>query len=98
MNKDLLIARILMVVSGLMGATLFVLANIVQLFAGMNLLAGLLQIAVNTFVFFSWKRGYTLSTGRAKLVALIGTIVPCLMASITLVRVIIPELIKALPH
>lgn len=85
-------------VSGLMGFTFFILANIVKLFVGLNLLAGTIQICINAFVFYSWKRGHRTHTGKAKTFALIGTIVPCVMASITLIRVIIPEILTSLPH
>jgi uncharacterized membrane protein len=98
MKKEVKTARILMVVSGLMGATFFILANIAHLFVGLNLLAGIIQICINAFVFLSWKRGYETHTGKAKTVALIGTIVPCIMASITLIRVILPEILKSLPQ
>jgi hypothetical protein len=85
-----------MIVSGLMGATFFVLANIIHRFEGLNLLAGIIQLCVNAFVFVSWRRGYRLATGKAKTVALIGTIVPCGMAIFTCIHVVIPEIIKSL--
>jgi uncharacterized membrane protein len=98
MNKEVKTARILMLVSGLTGATFFILANFVHVFEGSNLLAGLIQLCINTFVFFSWKRGYETHSGKAKTFALIGTVVPCVMASITLFHVIIPEILKSLPQ
>ncbi len=97
MKKELQTVRLLMVVSGVMGFTFFILANVIHLFTGLNLLAGLIQIAINVFVFFSWKHGYHLSTGKAKAFVLLGTIIPCVMVTITLFRVIVPEILKSLP-
>lgn len=81
-----------MAISGLSGLAFFLIANLAHVFHGMNVLAGCIQLSINAFVFLSWRRGYQHEVGFAKFVALVGTIVPCIMASITLVRVILPAL------
>lgn len=81
-----------MAVSGLMGATFFLIANFTTILHGLNLAAGCIQLAINAFVFCSWRRGFTESKGFARFVTFVGTIVPIIMASITLIRVILPAL------
>ena len=87
-----------MFISGLTGFAFFLIANFGHVFHGMDVLAGCIQISINTFVFLTWKRGFMQSTGFAKAFALIGTVVPIIMASITLVRVISPAFLNLLTH
>ena len=81
-----------MAISGALGLIFFLIANFTQALTGLNFLAGCIQIAINVFVFLSWKRGFLESGGLAKFVALVGTVVPVVMALITIVRVIIPSI------
>ena len=86
--------RLLMILSGATGLSMFLLANFyLKKHEGWRLATALLQISVNAFVFASWLNGFLQATPGtlAQLVALIGFVVPIIMASITLVRVVLPE-------
>jgi hypothetical protein len=80
-----------MAVSGTTGLLFFVIANFTHL-VGADVLAGCLQLAVNTFVFITWLGGFRTSTGLNKFIAFWGVAVPVIMASITIVRVLIPAI------
>ena len=82
-----------MMLSGLLGLTFFLVANFTQLFYGLDIVAGCIQITLNIFVFLTWKEGVLLNKGFKKFVALIGTVVPIIMASITIIRVLLPALL-----
>jgi len=89
--------RALMALSGVVGLTMFILANFyLSRRPGLKLTTALLQIGVNCFVFCSWLNGFVQATPGTlvRLVALVGFIVPCCMVSITVVRVVVPELIR----
>ncbi|HEY1074665.1 MAG TPA: hypothetical protein VGE59_03135 [Patescibacteria group bacterium] len=89
--------KVWMAISGACGFTFFCIANFTHLLHGLTLLAAGIQLAINTFVFFSWKRGYQeAQRPLQKLVALTGTIFPVVMASITICRVIIPAFVRLL--
>jgi hypothetical protein len=79
-----------MAVSGATGFTFFLIANFTTLFHGSAVIAGCCQLAVNTFVFIVWSKAFVQSSGFKKFVAFFGTVVPVIMASITLCRVLIP--------
>lgn len=83
-----------MAISGLTGFSFFLIANFTNFFAGSNVLAGYLQLCVNTFVFVVWKKAFTQSTGLRKFVAFFGVVVPVVMASITTCRVLIPSILR----
>ena len=83
-----------MVISGFMGFSFFLIANFTHLFAGSSVLAGCLQLCVNTFVFVVWRKAFVQSHGLKKFVALIGTVVPIVMALTTICRVLVPALIR----
>jgi hypothetical protein len=90
-----LATRLLMVLSGATGLSMFLLANFyLKRHKGWRLATALLQITTNAFVFTSWLVGFLQATPGtlAQLVALIGFIVPVIMANITLVRVVLPEI------
>ncbi len=80
--------------SGLAGIAFFLVANFTSVFAGAAVLAGFIQLAINIFVFITWLRGYRLSHGRARLVALVGVLTPPTLALITLYRIIFPFLLS----
>ncbi len=82
-----------MALSGLTGLLLFVIANFTSIFSGSSVLAGCLQLIANTFVFISWSRGFQEATGLQKFIALLGTIVPVIMGTITIVRVLLPPIL-----
>ena len=82
----------LMAASGLAGLSFFLIANCTNLFVGANLLAGLLQLCINGFVFVTWSKAFLETSGFKKFVAFFGVVVPFLMAAITLWRVLIPAL------
>lgn len=96
-NLSVRTTRILMTVSGALGFTFAVIANCTELFYGLNVLAGCIQLAINAFVFTSWREGYKQSTSRfGKFVAGCGVVIPILMATITIVNVLLPALWRAL--
>ncbi len=79
-----------MAISGLLGFAFFLIANFSMVFADLHVIAGLIQIAINVFVFVVWLHGYRTSVGFKKFVAAIGVAMPVIMTSITLVRVLLP--------
>lgn len=82
-----------MAISGAAGFGFFLIANLSDFFVGLSLTAGLIQVVLNVFVFFTWLRGYRDSAGLRKFVAFFGVVIPPVLASITLYRVIIPGLL-----
>jgi hypothetical protein len=81
-----------MIISGFTGFSFFLIANFTHLFTGSSVLAGCLQLCVNAFVFIVWQKAFRQSIGFKKFVAFVGTVVPVIMASTTLVRVLVPAL------
>lgn len=83
-----------MTISGAAGLFFFGIANFTDLFTGSSILAGCLQIGVNAFVFVIWNRAFWQSRGLRKFVALFGVVFPFIMASITILRVLIPAIFR----
>ena len=83
-----------MAISAVTGLVFFFVANFTSFFAGLNLVSGLIQIAINVFVFVTWLRGYRASHGRERIIAFFGVVAPPILAGITLYRVIIPFFIS----
>lgn len=79
-----------MTISGLAGLSFFLIANFTNLFVGLAVTAGILQIIVNVFVFVVWSKAFLQSIGLKKCVAFIGAVFPFFMASITIWRVLLP--------
>jgi hypothetical protein len=79
-----------MAASGTAGFLFFLAANVFHLFAGSSIIAGCLQLVVNAFVFITWGNAFRTSRGMKKGIAFIGTVVPFVMASITLCRGLVP--------
>ncbi|MEW6682553.1 MAG: hypothetical protein AB1451_06470 [Nitrospirota bacterium] len=79
-----------MAISAATGLAFFLIANLTDFFVGLNVVSGLIQIAINIFVFVTWLRGYRASRGRERFLAFFGVIAPTILAGITLWRVIIP--------
>ena len=84
--------KVRMALAGVLGLSFFVLANFGAL--GSGAIFGVIQIAINSIVFVVYLNGYKKTTGFTKFVAVVGVIVPIVMASITLWRVLLPEIIK----
>ncbi|MFA6430346.1 MAG: hypothetical protein WC229_02310 [Candidatus Paceibacterota bacterium] len=82
------------VISGIAGLTFFIIANFTNIFAGLNVLAGCLQIVVNVFVFTCWAKAYPRCRGFERFVTFIGVIVPPIMAGITIWRVLLPAVLN----
>lgn len=80
------------IISGIAGFSFFLVANCTSLFAGLNILAGCLQILVNVFVFMAWIKAYPRCHGFERLVTFIGVVFPPVMASITIWRVLLPAI------
>jgi hypothetical protein len=87
---------LMMAISGATGFSFFLIANFTNLFAGAAVMAGCVQIAVNLFVFLTWGKAFLQRTGQRKWFAFCGVIVPVVMASITLSRVLIPWAVRSL--
>ncbi|MBX4181274.1 hypothetical protein KW807_00220 [Candidatus Parcubacteria bacterium] len=81
-----------MAVSGATGFTFFLVANFTHVFAGSSIVAAILQLVVNAFVFTVWKKAFRTSSGFKKFVAFWGVIVPIVMATTTIWRVLLPFL------
>lgn len=81
-----------MAISAVTGVVFFLVANFTELFVGLNVVSGLIQIVINLLVFVTWLRGFSASQGRARLVAFFGVIAPPVLAGTTLYRVVIPFL------
>lgn len=81
-----------MAISGFLGFSFFLVANFSNLFLGLNLVSGIMQIILNTFVFTTWLKGFRESIGFRKFIAFWGVVIPFFMAGITLVRVILPAI------
>lgn len=79
-----------MAISAATGLVFFLVANFTDFFVGLNIVSGLIQIALNVFVFVTWLHGYRITRGRERVVAFFGVIAPPILAGITLYRIIIP--------
>lgn len=77
-------------ISAATGLAFFLFANFTDFLVGLNVVSGLIQIALNVFVFVTWLRGYRVSHGRERFVAFFGVVAPPTLAGITLYRIIIP--------
>jgi hypothetical protein len=82
-----------MAISGTVGLLFFFIANFTDLFIGLSVLAGCLQLCVNAFVFVVWTKGFVKSRGLKRFIAFFGVVVPIVMASITIYRVLIPAIV-----
>ena len=80
------------IISGITGFSFFLVANFTCIFAGLNVLAGCLQILVNVFVFAAWMKAYPRCHGFEKFVTFVGVVFPPVMASITIWRVLLPAI------
>ncbi len=81
------IAKVLMAISGVMGLTLFIYANIEP---EDGYWFGVMQLLVNSFVFVTWFSGFLVAvTLPGRLFALVGALIPLLMAMTTLERVLL---------
>lgn len=81
------IAKVLMAISGVMGLTLFIYANIEP---EEGYWFSIMQLMVNSFVFVTWFTGFLVAvTMPGRLFALVGALIPLLMAMTTLERVLL---------
>jgi len=83
-----------MTISGTTGLAFFLVANCTSWFTEINVASGLLQIAVNIFVFVCWGKAFRKRVGWRKAFAFSGIVVPIFMAGFTVWRVLIPALFK----
>jgi len=79
-----------MAISAATGLVFFLVANFTGFLVGLNIVSGLIQIALNVFVFVTWLHGFRVARGREQVMAFFGVIAPPILAGITLYRVIIP--------
>lgn len=87
--------KILMGISGALGLVFFVIANFTKMLYGFDILVGCIQVTINVFVFLTWRQGFRQCTGFGKFVACIGTVVPVIMATVTIIRVLLPALFNS---
>ena len=81
------IAKVLMAISGVMGLTLFIYANIEP---EEGYWFGIMQLVVYSIVFLTWFTGFLVAvTMPGRLFALVGALIPLLMAMTTLERVLL---------
>jgi hypothetical protein len=85
-----------MFLSGLVGFSFFLIANFTNLFTGLNILSGCLQLVVNAFVFWVWLGAFTTSHGLTRFIAFWGVVFPFIMGTITIIRVLLPALTQAI--
>lgn len=83
-----------MAISAVTGLAFFTIANFTNIFSGLNVLSGIIQIAINIFVFSTWLRGYRSSQGRERAVAFFGIIAPPVLIGTTLYRVMFPFMLS----
>ncbi len=85
--------KLWMTISGFFAFTFFLITNFTNLFIEIKLIVGILQIMLNVFVFITWLRGYK-NTQKLlkKLVVSLGIMIPPIMATITIVRVLLPAI------
>ncbi|MDP3992784.1 MAG: hypothetical protein Q8Q05_01030 [bacterium] len=80
-----------MALSGGMGFAFFLIANFTHLFQGANKIAAVIQLVINAFVLLVWGKNFLHSHGFKRLFAFGGVVVPIVMASITIYRVLWPH-------
>lgn len=83
-----------MMFSGVVGFSLFLIANFTDFFEGLDIAAGSLQLLANLFVFICYSRAYRVSVGFKQFVALIGSVVPIALAITTTVHVLLPYVLN----
>lgn len=66
------------------------------MFTGLVVATALLQLTVNSFVFVVWLKAFLERKGFEKFVALWGVVVPVVMASITIIRILLPYVLNIL--
>jgi hypothetical protein len=81
-----------MAYSGFLGFLFFVIANGTNFFSGASVIAGCIQLCINTFVFITWSKGFKQSKGFKRFVASFGVIVPLILATVTFWRVLLPAI------
>lgn len=89
-NRNIKRNDLLMVISGMLAILFFLGANFYSEISESRVLYGSIQIVINIFVFVTWWKGFQESTGFKKFVAGWGVVVPVVLASVTLYRVILP--------
>mgnify|MGYP000179714435 CR=1 FL=1 len=78
-----------MVVSASPGFVLFLIANFTSWFHGINVTAAVLQLVANTLVVIVWRKAFVDSVGFKKFIAFFGIVVPIVLASVTIYRVLL---------
>lgn len=76
--------------SGVCGILFFLIANFANVFHGLNVTAGFLQLAVNAFVFIVWIQIFWSAQGFKRFISFFGVVGPIITAVTTIYRVLIP--------
>ncbi len=93
--------KIWMAISGTCGILFFLIANpfvlnklnvIIQPSVQTSINFGVAQLIINAFVFVTWTRGFLRETGFKKFVSAFGVVIPFFMATITIVKVLLPAI------
>ncbi len=82
-----------MTIAGLVSFLFFLISNFTDFFEGSRVLAGLLQLCINTFVIIVCKNALPSSKGIKRFFAFYGIVIPITLAVITIWRVLIPAII-----
>ena len=80
-----------MSISGGLGFGCFLIANFTHLFRSSSKIAAVLQLAINLFVFIAWSYSFFTSDGLKKFIAFFGIVVPIVMATITIRRILLKK-------
>lgn len=84
----------LMMTAGLASFLFFLISNFTDFFIGSRVLAGLIQLSLNSFVIVVCKNALPQSKGVKKFFAFYGIIVPVTLAVMTIWRVMIPAILQ----
>lgn len=84
----------LMTTAGLVSFLFFLISNFTNFFIGSRVLAGCIQLCINTFVIIVCKNALPHSKGVKKFFAFYGIVIPVILAIVTIWRVFIPTIVN----
>ncbi len=87
--------KLWMKISGGLGLAFCVIANLTNIFHGLSVPAGCIQLVINAIVFFTWLNAFRESTTRKETWFTVpGVVIPFIMASTTICRVLVPAFFR----
>jgi hypothetical protein len=87
-------AKISMGLVGALGFGFFIIANFSDFSKNYTVTAGLIQVCINILVFVVWGREIKNATGKAKFICVVGTAVPAILGTVTILRVLVPAIVQ----